>query len=264
MLPTLTSSDLLDRLQASLDALRRSQPAARPVLASDADGTLWSGDVGDESFARVLRLRALRPAVAAPLREAARRLGVPEHDDPQAQAEAFALAHEHGQIPERDAYMIMAWIFAGYRADEVVAFAEALIEERGGASCHHPEMLPILDWARSNQVEFWIVSASPQLIVEQGALRLSVPRRNVLAMRPNLADGYIAPGIQEPATYAEGKAEALRRFLPDATILAAFGDNTFDVRMFHMARQPVAIRPKPALLAHPELPATTVQLAPAP
>ncbi|MCS6902010.1 MAG: haloacid dehalogenase-like hydrolase, partial [Myxococcales bacterium] len=238
MLPILTHSELLGRLQRSLDTLRRQNPAARPVLASDADGTLWSGDVGDEGFARVLRLRALKPAVAAPLREVARRFGVPEHDDPHEQAEALALAYEQGRIPERDAYMIMAWIFAGYRTDEVVAFAEALIQERGGADRHHPEMLPVLEWARREQVEFWIVSASPQLLVEQGAIRFSVPRRNVLAMRPCLADGLIAPGIEEPATYAEGKAEALRRFLPDATLLAAFGDNTFDIWMFHMAEQP--------------------------
>jgi phosphoserine phosphatase len=262
MLPVLTVPDLLARLQHSLDALRRQTPTARPVLASDADGTLWSGDVGDEGFARILRLRALKPAVAAPLREAARRLGVSAHDDPHEQAEALALAHEQGRIPERDAYMIMAWIFAGFRADEVVAFAEALHRERGGKERHHPEMLPVLDWARREQVEFWIVSASPQLLVEQGAVHLSIPRRNVLAMRPRLLDGHIAPGIEEPATYAEGKAEALRRFLPDATLLAAFGDNTFDVRMFRMAEQPVAIRPKPALLAHPELPPGTVQLAP--
>ncbi len=191
----------------------------------------------------------------------ARCYGLAEVDDPHEQARLIYQAHEAGKIPEREAYIIMAWVFAGYRPDEMVAFGEALIEARGGEALHHPEVLPVLEWARGERVEIWVVSASPQMIVERGVRRLSIPGRNVLAMRPRIVDGYLDAAIEEPATYAEGKAEALRRFAPDATVLGAFGDNTFDVRMFHMAVQPVAVRPKPALLAHPELPPTTLRLA---
>lgn len=260
MLPLISASDLVLRLQADLEAVRREQPRARPILAFDADGTLWSGDVGEEVFARVLEHRKLKPAVAEPLRAVARSFGLDEFNDPYEQARAIYRAHDQGRFPERDLYMVMAWAFAGYRPDEMIAFAEALIEERGGAARHHAELRPVLEWAQVERVEVWVVSASPQMVVEQGVARLSIPRRNVLAMRPRVTDGYLTAVIEEPATYAEGKAEALRRHVEDAVVLGAFGDNSFDVRMFHMARQPVAVRPKRALLDHPELPSTTVQL----
>lgn len=261
MLPSRTSTKLIELLQETLLRTRHEHPAIQPILATDADGTLWTGDVGEESFVRALHLRTLKPAVVDPLRAFARTYGVQEHEDPHEQAHALYLAHTRGLLPERETYMLAAWIFTGFSVEEMTTFADELVNDRN-TSCHHEEMLPILEWAQQEQVPVWVVSASPQIVVEQAAARLSIPKHRVLAMRPIVQEGLLAPGIDGPPTYAEGKADALRLAIPNLNVLAAFGDNTFDVRMFHTSKIPVAVRPKQALLNHPELPKSTVLLVP--
>ncbi len=262
-LPLITADELVSRLASDLAHVRREQPRARPYLAFDADGTLWSGDVGEEGFAQALSGRVLLPAAGPALREVARAHGIAEDDDVHRQAELLWQAHTAGRLPERDAYMLMSWGFAGRRPDEMLAFAERVITGRGAGSRHHAELAPVLDWARGERLELWVVSASPQAIVEQGVRRLGIGRHTVLAMRPRVVDGLLAPELEGFVTYADGKADALARTLTDGVLLAAFGDNSFDVAMLRQARHPVAVRPKPALLDHPELPDSIVQLIPA-
>ena len=52
-----------------------------------------------------------------------------------------------------------------------------------------------------------------------------------------------------PIPYGEGKVHGLRARMGATPLLAAFGDNAFDVAMLRSARIPVAVRPKERLLA---------------
>ena len=103
LLPRVTTDDAVARLEGLL-----SEMACAPsetLLAFDADGTLWSGDVGIDNFEALLEAGAVLPAAASALREEATACGLPLADDPTAQGageliESFDRAKERfaGQV----------------------------------------------------------------------------------------------------------------------------------------------------------------------
>jgi phosphoserine phosphatase len=55
--------------------------------------------------------------------------------------------------------------------------------------------------------------------------------------------------VERPIPYGAGKVSALRSVIGARPILAACGDNAFDVDLLCAARLPLAVRPKERLLA---------------
>lgn len=222
---------------------------ARPVLAFDADGTLWSGDVGLDLFEALLRARAVRDEAAAALRELAARFGVATSSDPNEQARSLYAAFEAGTLPEEVAYAMMAWAFAGFTTAELATFVERVLASVRLDERMHRELAPVLAWAAGAQVPVWVVSASPRAVVTAGVARLGVAASQVLAMTPRVVADRVAPSVVPPLPYGSGKVEALASAAPGTELVGAFGDNGFDAALLGRARVPVAVRPKPALLA---------------
>lgn len=246
-------------LVATLDRARAG--VARPVLAFDADGTLWSGDVGIDLFEALLRRRAVRREAAAALSELSSRFGVAASDEPNEQARHLYAAFEAGTLPEDVAYTMMAWAFAGHATAELASFVERVLADVRLDERMHAEVAPVLAWARSAGVPVWVVSASPRAVVAAGVAKLGIAPSQVLAMTPLVAGDRVGPSVVPPITYGPGKVAALEAAAPGAEIVGAFGDNGFDVALLSRARVPVAVRPKPPLLARAaEVPAL-VELA---
>ncbi|HEU4534212.1 MAG TPA: HAD family hydrolase, partial [Polyangiaceae bacterium] len=197
------------RLLTRLDeARRRLGPSA--VLAFDADGTLWEGDVGHDTFHALLSARAVREAARAPLAEEARRHRLPDAGDATDLAAALYEAYLAGRYPEDRACSMMAWVFAGFTRDECDAFAREALGRVGLTERVHGEVEPVLAWARAEGVSVWIVSASPRAPVEAGARLIGLDPRQVVAATPaEGADGVLLPRTLEPMPYDEGKAEGL-------------------------------------------------------
>jgi phosphoserine phosphatase len=219
------------------------------AIACDADGTLWSGDIGIDSFTTLLRTRALRPAALPALNEEARLVGLGPAGDANVQALRLYDAFEKGTYAEDRAFAMMAWSLAGYRTDEARSFAIGVIEEHGLRSRLHAELLHVVRWASQKKVPLYVVSASPAWVVGPAVEMLRLPVLRVLAMTPNEADGAIGSTLALPATYGEGKSLALRAVLGGARLVCAFGDSAYDVAMLSQAEVPVAVRPKPSLRA---------------
>jgi phosphatidylglycerophosphatase C len=248
LLPEALLLKLDGALEAALGAAKGG-PRGRPIVAFDADGTLWTGDVGDDLLEALLARRAVRPAAGAALREAARAHGVAESEDATAQAVLLYEGYRRGLVPDPIAFAMAAWIFAGHRADELYRFADDVlgacrIEER-----FHAEIAPVISWAQQRGVDVFVISASPTAVVEQAVGRLGVPRRNVLAMSPRYEEGLVVPDVVRPIPYAEGKVAMLDQAVPDALLIGAFGDNAFDIPLLQRATVAVAVRPKEPLLA---------------
>ncbi len=222
----------------------------RGLLAFDADGTLWEGDVGHDTFDALLAARGVRDAAGPALVDEARRHGLPaEGADATALARALYGAYAAGAYPEDRACAMMAWAFAGFRHDECEAFARDVIARAGLEGRLQAEVSPVLAWARSAGVDVWIVSASPRASVEAAARALGFDARKVIALTPAEApDGTLLPRALEPLPYDQGKADLLRRATGGAPVLAAFGNGSFDAPMLWLAENPVAVRPSPALL----------------
>lgn len=245
-LPRLSARDLVVRLEGE-----RSRAGARTALAFDADGTLWSGDVGFDLFKAALGHRAFRPAARDPLAVEAHGAGlsVGEADDANAIALRLFAAWAAGDYDDGRAFRMMAWAFAGWTAAELLVLADEALRAADVASRIHAPVREVVAWAHDAGVEVWIVSASPRAAVEVGGRLLGVQPDRVIAVTPRRAGDELLPELEEPVPYDEGKAHAIRAAAPDATVLGAFGDSASDAPLMREARIAVAVEPHQRLRA---------------
>jgi phosphatidylglycerophosphatase C len=285
---------------STIDLLQRLERAVRPdsVLAFDGDGTLWSGDVGEDYFQALIAEDALRAPALYTLSvwaqahyrggmtaERAAGLTKPEAPPPGTEthsASGIALAtylfaeYAAQRFAEDRICELIAWLPAGRTRAEMEAFAGRLLRERELETRIHAEAQAVVAWAEQKAIPVFVVSASPETIVIPAAGFLGIPQSRVLAVRPQYApqsaqgagsDYAIEPDVQRPIPYNEGKVQvlqaALKRLAPPSPgvrsaagsptvvraphLLAAFGDNAFDLPMLLSADFSVAIRPKERL-----------------
>lgn len=237
---------------------------ARPngIVATDADGTLWSGDVGEDSFhAFIARGRIERSAHEAMQREA-RAHGFDPGGSPAELAQRLFDAYAAGTFPEERACEMMAWCYAEWTKGELSAFMRDVVARRGLAARLHAELGRVLAGVRALGVELYVVSASPRAIVEEGARIVGVEPPFVVAADPRFEGDTIKADVHRPIPYGPGKVHHLERTIGRRPILAAFGDNVFDVPMLQAAEIAVAVRPKPRLRARAAEVSHLVELSP--
>jgi len=234
------------RLSAARAAL---PPEERGVLAFDADGTLWSGDIGIDLFEALVGARAVRDEALEALRVEARDFGVEAKGSATDIAIALYHALEAGTYPEVRAFAAMAWLFAGFSMSEARDFAANVVRERDLEGRLHRFLTPILAWAERENVAVWVVSASPRWIVEIGVALLGIPPEKVVAMTPRMSGDRIEAALEGRPVYGPDKPIAFREACPSGTLLGAFGDSSYDASLLASSRVPVAVRPKAGLLA---------------
>ena len=247
VLPLVSSDDAVARLEALLAEMGGA--ASETLLAFDADGTLWSGDVGVDNFEALLERGAILPAVAPTLKGEAAALGLPVAEDPSAQARLLYEAYAVGAYSEERAFRMMACAFAGYSEEEVRTFAAEIARGSGLRDRLHAEVLPIVAWAARRGIPRYVVSASHAVVVASSIEQVGLPVDGIFAMAQVEEEGRFLARIVEPATYGAGKTAALFAGIRGKTLLGAFGDSAFDLHLLREARLAVAVRPKPELRA---------------
>lgn len=219
------------------------------VLAFDGDGTLWSGDVGEDVFHLATKTGSIREQALPELVALAQAHGIESHGSPNEVARRLFDGYLSGTLPERDACAMMSWCYAGFRVEELRALVRRTFEET-----HLPGRLYlgldfVFELAKAHRVRTLVVSASPQLVVEEAAALWGVPADDVVACRPATEADVILPALAAPVPYAAEKPAALARRTSGRPILASFGDNVFDLELLRAAAIAVAVRPKPGLRA---------------
>ena len=101
-IPLQSAATIIARLEAALDR----EPGC--VLATDADGTIWDGDVGTDLFDALLAAQGVREEAFAALQVEARAFGVPAEGSPSEVASALNAAHVTEQYPHDRAFAMMA------------------------------------------------------------------------------------------------------------------------------------------------------------
>jgi phosphatidylglycerophosphatase C len=239
----------------------RARQAPGGAAATDGDGTLWSGDIGDDFYEALLDRGLVRPRGHEAMARAAKEHGV----DASGSASALGLRlwneYRAGRYPELPFYELMAWCFAGFTREEASALARDVLVATKLRERLHAEVLTVLAGLRADGVEVLLVSASPRAIVEAAAEIVGIAATNVIAATPRHDTEGIMPDVERPIPYAAGKAERLRDRLGARRLYAAFGDNAFDVAMLAGADIGVAVRPKAALRARAGEVAGIVELA---
>lgn len=235
-------------LVAELSRRLGDSDGSQVVLAFDGDGTLWSGDVGEDLFHLAMERRFLREEAREALLAEARKFDIDvDAGDANSVASGLLASYLAGVYPERDTCAMMTWCYAGHPLADVQALALAALEAHDIGSRLTDELGPILEWGRRNAVRRVVVSASPAVIVEAAASYWGFSAENVAASRPRVIDQRVAVGLAEPVPYAEAKVTAGRALFGDARWLAGFGDNVFDIEMLTTAELGIAVRPKPKL-----------------
>lgn len=237
------------KLTAELSALLGDTDPSGVVMAFDGDGTLWSGDVGEDLFRAAMRDDFLvDDAMPALLHEAkTHRIAVNDAASANAVARVLLAAYLAGHYPERETCAMMAWCYAGHALAEVQALALSALKEQDLASRLHAELSPIIEWSRQHGVRSVLISASPRVVVEPAAEFWGFSPHDIAAATPAIEAGRVQPRLAAPVPYAEGKLSAGRRLFGNARWLAAFGDNVFDIDMLTTAEVGIAVRPKPKL-----------------
>lgn len=237
---------------ALLDEQVKAEPGG--AIAFDGDGTLWSGDIGEDFFEALLDDGTLSESAHSALAQEASEQGLDVTGGAVAIGRRIHAAYLAGTFPEERVCEIMAWACAGWKRAEIDTFAERLLGQKLGLDGRlHGEAIDVVTWARDRGVATFLVSASPRPIVEQAARRVGIPLANVASATEEVdAQGVIQPRVVRPIPYGAGKVMHLRAKLGARMLYAAFGDNAFDVAMLQEARLPIAIRPKPRLIARAE------------
>ena len=238
-----------ERLIVELQALLEGSDPRNAVMAFDGDGTLWSGDVGEDLFRAAMREQLLLEDAREALLAEAERHGVQlgNSRDPNAIAGTLMAAYLAGKYPERETCAMMTWCYAGRRQVELEALAKSVLEEEDLESRLTPELASIVEFGRRAGMRLVLVSASPRVMVEAAGALWGFEPRDIEAATPAMAEQRVLPRMDGPVPYAETKLSAGRALFGDARWLAAFGDNVFDIDMLTTAEVGVAIRPKPRL-----------------
>lgn len=247
-------------LTHELSRLLGNADPSQVVMAFDGDGTLWSGDVGEDLFRAAMRddflLDDALPALVA--EAAAHRVPLDGSSNANAVARTLLAAYLAGTYPERETCAMMTWCYAGRTLADVEALAAAVLAEEDLQSRLHSELQPIVDWSRSRGVRSVLISASPRAVVQPAAAFWGILPGDVAAATPAVEAGRVLPRLAAPVPYAEAKLSAGRGLFGNARWLAAFGDNVFDIDMLTTAEVGIAVRPKPKLAA--ELAALGIRL----
>lgn len=231
------------------------------VLAFDCDGTLWSGDIGEDTFAAridgmLAELGPLDRSAAETLATLARERSIVAGDGVQT-ARALFEGYTRGEVSEELMCEIMAWVYAGWTRTELYAFVDRVISTRALATRVHQEASAIGAWAAEVGIPVYIVSASPLGVIERSMTVLGWSAKSIVAATPLVANERIQAAVERPIPYGPGKVARLNERTGGLPVLAAFGDNVFDLALLQSASVPVAVRPKPRLrerfVDHPEI-----------
>jgi phosphatidylglycerophosphatase C len=237
-------------------AAEAERDGGRGVVASDGDGTLWDGDVGEDLFHAFVEHGDVHAPAEEAMRREARVHALSDAGTGPDVARRIYAAYVEGHFPEDRACELMAWCFAGWTGERVRAFARDAVLALGLEKRLHAEVLAVLAKARAAGIETLLVSASPVAVVLEAGAHAGFAEADVVAARPLCEGGVLLADVDRPIPYADGKVTRLReRIGPGRVLYGAFGDNGFDVAMLKSARVGVAVRPKPRLRERaPEIP----------
>jgi len=242
---------------ARLNALASEHPSG--ACAFDGDGTLWSGDVGEDYLEHLLAEDAFTDVAKDLFAQEAARFGVAKAPKARDQLASLFRAYTEGTYAEERICGLIALAVAGRSSSEVARVGEDVVRLTDVRARLHEETTGILEESKRLGLTPFLVSASPRAVVVAAAACVGLDPDEVIAVTPREEAGRVTATLVEPIPYGEGKATLLLQRIGARPLLACAGDNVFDLAMLKKAHLPLAIRPKSRLraVAH-ELPELVV------
>lgn len=108
-----------------------------------------------------------------------------------------------------------------------------------------PESRELIEMHHSHDRDTWIVSASPQPLVEPLAAALGMT--GAIGTKGEIVDGHYTGNLDGPFVYGPGKAEAVEKLAHDRgydlDLSYAYSDSSSDLPMLELVGHPVAVNP---------------------
>jgi len=234
---------------ATIEILSSRLSDGEVLIAFDADGTLWSGDVSDDVFLSACSDQWLLGEAQPALAREAKRAGLDPAGSPSDLALSLFEAQKLGSIAEVDLFAMMAWCYAGRTLEELLGYASEVLTQKNLNARVRTEVLQVLNWARGQGVHCFVVSASPSPIVAWAAGKWGFNPERVIGTVPCATNGVITPEITDGVPFGAHKCKLLKKRAGRMRWLSSFGDSEFDFEMLSEAEIAVGVQPKPNLLA---------------
>lgn len=231
-----------------VEQLEQLGGGADAAICFDGDGTLWSGDVGEDMFEFALRERLLRPEALEYLQRFAQDNALPLFREANEQAADLLRAFRQGQLSERDACIVMAVAFAGWNRNDLLAVVSSALSEACVPQRLFEPLQAVFEWVQRTGTRALLISASPDFVVEVAAKHWGFAPEAIAACTPQVHEDLLHGSLDYALPYAADKVQAARIRLGERRWLASFGDSAFDLAMLKEAQIGVAIRPKPSLV----------------
>ena len=153
-------------------------------------------------------------------------------------AEYFHIMKEEGV---EKAYRWSSFLFSGWKDKKFRSYSkkiwrEELKSKEPTAVSPYKEMLGLVHFLVEKDWAVYIVTASPESIIQEVSSKFSIPKENVIGMKLAIKDEISTPQLIEPYTYGEGKVKALYERIGDYPDLA-FGDSENDFPLLKSAKR---------------------------
>jgi phosphoserine phosphatase len=195
------------------------------IAVFDCDGTLWSGDAGEEFLYWEIENKVISPELAAPL--------MPRYH-----------SYKKGEIGEEQMCGEMVALHRGLKVNDVQAAAErffaAVVERR-----IFREMQELVRLLADSGCELWAISSTNEWVIRAGLHHFAIPQQRIIAASVEIDMGRATDRLIRVPT-DEGKAAAVREVIGPG-IDAAFGNSIHDAALLRLARHGYAIRPTPEM-----------------
>ncbi len=159
-----------------------------------------------------------------------------------ASALSFRLTGDKGEAPE-DVQGAFLTAVAGQSAVALNELGTAILPKL--VSRVRPESRKLLTMHGESGRDTWIVSASPQVLVEP--LAVSLGMTGAIGTRGEIVDGEYTGNLDGPFIYGAGKAEAISKLAADRgydlRLSYAYSDSISDLPMLEEVGHPVAVNP---------------------
>ena len=212
---------VVNEILANVAKLKTADPGAVPMAFWDFDGTVIKGDVSEGlTEDGVERFKGLvETGICAGWSS------VYKGEDGWRQYQKdYRRLNEIGRFI---AWPYNAQIFAGAKLSEFDAFCQKRFREVY-RKWYFTSSVAIMRRLEASGVENYVVSASPEIFVANGAASLGLERSRMNAIRVGVDGGRVTTRIEEPVPFGEGKVEVVRRIVnarKGAYAVAGFGNS---------------------------------------
>ena len=211
-----------DRANGFIDSTLRLAPQ---LAVFDCDGTLWSGDAGEQFFAWEQADELVPDEVARSM-------------------QARYADYKAGNVAEEVMCGEMVTMHKGMIEADVQRAATRFFDQTFVDNIF-PEMRKLVHRLQAQGCDVWAVSSTNEWVIRAGMRHFGIPEEKILAAAARVIDGKVTDQLVRIPT-GEGKPKAIHQAIrraPDA----AFGNSIWDAAMLGIVRRPFVVNPTPQL-----------------